>query len=639
MPAAALPDPPIEILQTASSTSTLPATTGIVPVDAASSVTTGGSAPAVNWSLPPNKPGGATPAREIAPPSATPGVNWSLPPLPLPVNNFHHEAVLAQETAASSGGAAGSVAASANGLPTPAQESKLAASSSSSIAPADAKATVNWSLVVTPPTNAGTASVAGQAAGSKWATLLSKIVNDTALPDPEKVDGCIWRVDVASLPPGACTPVVVALGPLFPVDQAHQGMEETKWKYVQNLIRRGHRKEDAKNKLTEYLTHINSMEVRIRQRYDPSELHIPKEKLVEKMVVDGLFVIEVLMNHWVGKIDKGSASPEATASTAAESRKADFTAPLASTLVPQDRREEFTPLNVRWEPYALRFDLVAVPNQIPFFVLEELFKMTDIPELGELEKKPVKLKQIILDYLVGDAGDDMLAVYEGRPVFHILHLVYLYLTFSKEEPKVSALQPKRPVTVTRSSSLDTALGKLKQKGMDLRALYRRTVTRSSSLPVGWRQWKVIPPLRELVRVGVKVKRAETPRFAEVRFRNGVLEIPAFAWRRYHIRLLTNLVVLEMSGWWPPEKRVFCSYVRFMAELMMKKEDVAILFKKGVVLENNIDDVEKSLICPFLILADYSHGSKYVGHFDALVRDMVRCYERWSKVGPVPSNAR
>ncbi|KAF7040406.1 hypothetical protein CFC21_050311 [Triticum aestivum] len=614
MPAAALPDPPREILQIASST--LPATTGIVAVGAASSVTAGGSHT------------GATPAQ---PSPAAAGVNSSLPAN----NNLRPGAVPVQEAVASSAGPAGSVVAGANGLPTPAQESTPAASSSS-ITASDAKAALSWSLVK-PPTNAGTAPAAGQAAGSKWDTLLSKIVKDTGLPDPEKVDGCIWRAEVASLPPGACTPVVVALGPLFPADQAQQGMEETKWKYVQNLIRRGHRKEDAKNKLTEYLTHINAMEVRIRQRYDPSELQISNEKLVERMVVDGLFVIEVLMNHWVGKIDKGSASPEATASTAAESRKADFTAPLASTLVPQDRREEFTPLNVRWEPYALRFDLVAVPNQIPFFVLEELFKMTDIPELGELEKKPVKLKQIILDYLVGDAGDDMLAAYEGRPVFHILHLVYLYLTFSKEEPKVSALQPKRPVT--RSSSLDTALGKLKQRGMDLRALYRRTVTRSSSLPVGWMQWKVIPPLRELVRVGVKVKRAETPRFAEVRFRNGVLEIPAFAWRRYHIRLLTNLVVLEMSGWWPPEKRVFCSYVRFMAELMMKKEDAAILFKKGVVQENNIDDVEKSLIYPFLILADYSHGSKYVGHFDGLVRDMVRCYERWSKVGPVPSSAQ
>uniref|UniRef100_A0ACD5XH50 Uncharacterized protein n=1 Tax=Avena sativa TaxID=4498 RepID=A0ACD5XH50_AVESA len=464
---------------------------------------------------------------------------------------------------------------------------------------------------------------------SKWA-LLPKILKVAELPVQ---DGCIWRLDGASLPPGACTPMVVFLGPLFPMmDQAQQGMEETKWKYVHNLIRRAHPKEDAEKKLTEYLARVETLEGSIRQRYDPSECQIPGEKLVEMMVVDGLFVIEVLINHWLGKIDRGSASPQATA---AEGSKADLTTPLAAAMVPQALREDFTPLKVRWEPYALRFDLVAVPNQIPFFVLEELFKMTEVPELRESEKKPVKLRQIVLDYLVGDAGDDVLAGYQG-PVYHILHLVYLYLTFSKDEPKVSALQPKP--AVTRSLSVDTALGKLKQKSMDLRGLYRRTFSRSSSLPVGWRQWKVIPPLRELVRVGVKLKRAETPRFAEVKFKNGTLEIPTFAWRRYHIRLLTNLVVLEMSGWWPPEKRLFCSYVRFMAELIMKKEDAALLFKKGVVQENNVDDVEKSLICPFLILADFSHGSKYECHFDGLVRDMVRCYERWSKVGAVPSGS-
>jgi hypothetical protein len=270
-------------------------------------------------------------------------------------------------------------------------------------------------------------------------------------------------------------------------------------------------------------------------------------------------------------------------------------------------------------------DLIIIQNQIPFFVLEMLFCMTDIPELGRDQKEPTMLKKMILDYLIGEA-DNALVGYDG-PVYHIVHLVYLHLTFFRP----SASQENG---VPRLLSVSWTLDKLAHQAMDIRALFKRTFSCSANLlPVGWKQWKVIPPLRELVRVGVKLKRAETAgRFAEVKFKKGVLEIPPFAWGRYHIRLLTNLVVLEMSGWWPPDNRLFCSYVRFMAELIVKKEDAVLLFKKGIVQEISERDIEKNLVKPFRILAEYSHGSKYDFRFDGLVRDMVKCYQKWSKVG-------
>ncbi|KAG2584788.1 uncharacterized protein LOC120713712 [Panicum virgatum] len=579
---------------------------GVLPMTGAAAVVT--SAPPLNWCLPPigASPGAAS-ANQGAPPSAglaasigvgLPTHNWSLPFSGIRPGPAATPALEGASPSASAGAAATATAPSNRLQSLPAQD---------------------WSLGVRPAAAPGSGA-------TKW-SLPSKILQAAKL---QPQDGCIWRLESAAMPPGMCTPMVVFLGPLFPLLEQRQMMEETKWAYVHNLILRAHSKEEAGQKLTAYLTRIDSMEPKIRQRYDPSECRVTRNELVEMMVLDGLFIIEVLLNHWMGKIEKGSASPRVQAETG----NSDHRAPLASTLVPQVLREEFTPLKVRWEPHALRFDLIVVPNQIPFFVLEELFQMTEVPELRELQQQPTKLREIILDYLVGDVGDGVLAGYDG-PVHHILHLVYLHLTFSKEESRVSALQPGAPVP--RPSLLDRALDKLKKKRMDLRALCKRTFSRSSDLPVGWKQWKLVPPLRELVRVGVKLKRTETYRFADVRFKDGRLEIPAFAWRRYHIRLLTNLVVLEMSGWWPREKRLFCSYVMFMSELIMKKEDAALLFKKGIVQENNMDDVEKSFICPILILADFSHGSQYESRFSSLVCDVFKCYQRWSKVGVAPSS--
>ncbi|XP_037410322.1 UPF0481 protein At3g47200-like [Triticum dicoccoides] len=445
------------------------------------------------------------------------------------------------------------------------------------------------------PSRFVTATLDGEAGASTssaraW-TLPSKILQVAEL---RSQDGCIWRVDgAATLPDEACTPLVVVLGPLFKRAK-RLTVEGTKLKYTHNLIRRAH--QDVEEKLTAYLTHIGSMEAQILQRYDPMELEYTATgtDLVETMVLDGLFIIEVLINHWTRKRDQEPISVEMN-------------------------MIDFTTQPLRWEPNALRLDLIVVQNQIPFFVLEKLFCMTDIPELGENQKKPTKLKQIILDYLIGDTNDAGLADYQG-PVYHILHLVYLYLTFSR----ASAL----PV------NMDTRTwDKLAHKAMDLRALFKRTFSCSSNLlPVGWKQWKVIPPLRELVRVGVKLKRAETAWFAQVKFnKKGVLEIPPLAWGRYHIRLLTNLVVLEMSGWWPADNRLFCSYVRFMAELIVNKKDATLLFKKGIIQEINEHDIDKNLLNPFRILADYSHGSKYDFHFNGLVDGIIKCYQKWSNV--------
>nr|CAD1828578.1 unnamed protein product [Ananas comosus var. bracteatus] len=79
----------------------------------------------------------------------------------------------------------------------------------------------------------------------------------------------------------------------------------------------------------------------ILQRYDAQECHFadPKE-LVEMMVFDGCFIIEVIIKYWMGKT-----------------------------------REYLPPLDIDF----VESDLILFENQIPFFVLEELFRITVVP--------------------------------------------------------------------------------------------------------------------------------------------------------------------------------------------------------------------------------------------------------------------
>uniref|UniRef100_A0A0E0C3M7 Uncharacterized protein n=1 Tax=Oryza meridionalis TaxID=40149 RepID=A0A0E0C3M7_9ORYZ len=371
-------------------------------------------------------------------------------------------------------------------------------------------------------------------------------------------------------------------------------MEETKRTYMFNLIRRAHRDEDVQIKVTEYLRCIERSSSTIWQRYGRQEdKNLNTKEMVEVMVLDGLFIIEVLIRHWInnGKIKTDqSAYPEAEG--------------------PQVQPK------VKLEPHALRLDLVILSNQIPFFVLEDLFTMTPrVPELRD-----TKLKVLILYYLFGSVGDGELVCDESS-VYHILHLVYKYLTFSKEQ----AL-PETPVP--RLSLVGRAMNMLKKKRIDLYAFCKRTFSRSSTKPVNWLSWKEIPPLKELVRVG-----AETYRFTEVKFKDGKLEIPAFTCRLYDARLLANLVFLEMCGWWPREERLFCSYVMFMAELISDKKDFALLFKKGIVHGNSYKENFGDLFMDSIVkLAEVGQGSINVPHFSDLIADTVHCYLRWTKEG-------
>ncbi|XP_066164019.1 uncharacterized protein [Oryza sativa Japonica Group] len=338
-------------------------------------------------------------------------------------------------------------------------------------------------------------------------------------------------------------------------------MEETKWTYMYNLIRRAHRDEDVQIKVTEYLRCIERSSSTIWQRYGRQEdKNLNTKEMVEVMVLDGLFIIEVLIRHWInnGKIKTDqSVYPEAEG--------------------PQ------VPPKVKLEPHALRLDLVILSNQIPFFVLEDLFTMTPrVPELRD-----TKLKEQAL--------------------------------------------PETPVP--RLSLVGRAMNMLKKKRIDLYAFCKRTFSRSSTKPVNWLSWKEIPPLKELVRVGVRLKQAETYRFTEVKFKDGKLEIPAFTCRLYDARLLANLVFLEMCGWWPREERLFCSYVMFMAELISDKKDFALLFKKGIVHGNSYKENFGDLFMDSIVkLAEVGQGSINVPHFSDLIADTVHCYLRWTKEG-------
>ncbi|OAY77354.1 UPF0481 protein [Ananas comosus] len=120
------------------------------------------------------------------------------------------------------------------------------------------------------------------------------------------------------------------------------------------------------------------------------------------MVFDGCFIIEVIIKYWMGKT-----------------------------------REYLPPLDIDF----VESDLILFENQIPFFVLEELFRITVVPELATEGGGRELLKNLALFYLTRGAAKQLPEGYNG-PIYHLLHLLHISLCVPPQVPSPLVISEK-----------------------------------------------------------------------------------------------------------------------------------------------------------------------------------------------------
>nr|CAD1840819.1 unnamed protein product [Ananas comosus var. bracteatus] len=162
-------------------------------------------------------------------------------------------------------------------------------------------------------------------------------------------------------------------------------------------------------------------------------------------------------------------------------------------------------------------------------------------------------------------------------------------------------------------------------------LWRLLNASSSNSPVDWVLWKLMPPARELSRLGVRFKPKTTPHLADITFddKNGVLEFPRFPRNGLAIYTVNNLVAMEIGDGWEPTERLFCSYAMFMSELIGGREDATVLIDAGILKIRAEDWLVAATY--FGRLAPLNVGGGYQHHFRTLVRAVNAYCMQASKV--------
>ncbi|XP_004300610.1 PREDICTED: UPF0481 protein At3g47200-like [Fragaria vesca subsp. vesca] len=171
-------------------------------------------------------------------------------------------------------------------------------------------------------------------------TLLEQRIEETKWllhPSAGKSSCCIFRVPpcLVEINKNTYRPRIVSLGPYHHGEKHLEMMQQHKWRFLHDLLARTPL---TGPRLDDYLQVVSSMEEDIRGCYSET-INFCSLDLVEMMVLDGLFVIELFCK--VGRLS------------------------------PSDPDDPI--FNLAWIFPNLIQDLFRLENQIPFLVLQTLF--------------------------------------------------------------------------------------------------------------------------------------------------------------------------------------------------------------------------------------------------------------------------
>ncbi|XVF69112.1 hypothetical protein PTKIN_Ptkin11bG0054600 [Pterospermum kingtungense] len=191
--------------------------------------------------------------------------------------------------------------------------------------------------------------------------------------------------------------------------------------------------------------------------------------------------------------------------------------------------------NMQWILTFLMRDLMKIENQIPFFVLQKLFAR--VPPRNENPS----LSMLTLGFFnrLFQRPDEVLKKHKDLQGKHLLDL--LRLSFIPPSSSQGEFSPSTDVNL-------------------------------------------IPPARKLHLAGIKFRSRETDSFLDIKFANGVLEMPPFTIDDFSSSFLLNCVAFEQCYYYHCSKH-FTSYVTFLECLInTPNEDVVFDINKSYMRE-------------------------------------------------------
>ncbi|CDO99352.1 unnamed protein product [Coffea canephora] len=327
---------------------------------------------------------------------------------------------------------------------------------------------------------------------------------------------CIFRVHdrLRRHNPQAYEPEIVAIGPYHHGKSKLQNMEEHKLRYLQGLL---HRR--GETSVERYIEALLPLEGRARRCY-AEEISLSKDDFVEMMCLDGCFLIETLRKSQQHNL----------------------------------RNDEDPIFQMDWLGLSVGRDLFLFENQLPLFVLVQLFDMTKFAESENLSD--LAIPYFTTGFFPCRDGYQFCTKNSDGEAIHLLDLMHKSWcsSFAAKLPEIKDFCDDLPFEFIKSST-------------------------------------------ELELRGIKFEKAErSTSWLHITFANGVIKIPPFPVGDVTETFFRNLVAYEeyiLTGY--EDRRCVTDYAIFMDCLIDSSRDVERLGQRGIITNCLGDDAAVSTI--------------------------------------------
>ncbi|CAL8996934.1 unnamed protein product [Prunus brigantina] len=321
---------------------------------------------------------------------------------------------------------------------------------------------------------------------------------------------CIYRVPerLRCVNEKAYTPRVVSIGPLHHGKKGLEAMEEHKMRYLQEFLYR------TEVSLEDCIRKIRDQEARLRNCYAET-IGFSSDEFVRIILVDAAFIIELLLKYNI------------------------------TTLRKENDRIFNKPKMIN----DLVTDMQLLENQLPFFILEDLFYLQE----GTLSSD-------------ADTSDDRLSTFVTD-----LSLKFFTSTMSL------MYQADQEFILKRLSST--------KKVEHFLDLILRSLCQSEVVPSIPLEDLTTPSVTELYQAGVKFKVGLRKNIFDIRFTDGILEIPKIAVEDHTEISLRNLLAFEQCH---NQHFYVGDYLIMMDRFVNNASDVDLLVERGII-ENVLGD--------------------------------------------------
>ncbi|KAK9282693.1 hypothetical protein L1049_010913 [Liquidambar formosana] len=465
--------------------------------------------------------------------------------------------------------------------------------------------------------------------------------------------------------PEAYEPVLVSIGPYHSQNpRLPAAMKQHKLRYLRSLLERLQVKS-----VNEYISLLQKLEVRARKCYlEPIDHLNSNDDFVEMMLLDGCFIIEYFYKILL-YVDEDDPILKVNG----------MRAQICLDLILLENQLPYFVLSQLYDIFLSQLNAMTITaeNQSPHNFLPEILKVLSISDMGHMAMSVFKivlpkphdnfikgvgnndtedtkhllhLLHILCAPSSSESSDDNNEVIDQNPpLFHLIHIPCFPSSKERTDEVIDHNRPlldqnrpsskssydddeirslSHPVDIVSGSSSEGRTDEVKDQNRP---------SSEKGTPKNDHQDEILLQVRsvvELQEAGVEFKKASktdsTVSLFDIKFRNGLMEIPSFYVEDSTDTLFRNLIAYEQHS--PDvEYKYFTDFTVFMDRLITSEKDVEVLRLKEIVVNLLGDDKVVSEL--FNRLGDgviFSSGSNF-RYFKECSKVNDHCRENWNEL--------